>query len=216
MKERPVLMSTENVKAILEDRKTQTRRVIKPQPTINETGDKWVFNHKDGVHWWWIDEKPVIAFMRQFCPYGQVGDRLWVRETFCCHSTQGIVYKADFPDSPLLWKPSIHLFRADSRIDLEITDIRVERLQEITEDDAIAEGIEKHTDSGNNIFWYEITSDYHGSTQSTTPIEAYMKLWDSINAKPHWVYTDMGKLWHSGYSWESNPFVWVISFKRVR
>ena len=178
-------MSTENVKAILEDRKTQTRRVIKPQPTINETGDKWVFNHKDGVHWWWIDEKPVIAFMRQFCPYGQVGDRLWVRETFCCHSTQGIVYKADFPDSPLLWKPSIHLFRADSRIDLEITDIRVERLQEITEEDAEAEGI----------------SMILGNMDRPSRRWHFKHLWNSLNAK---------------YPWESNPWVWVISFKRVR
>ena len=172
MKERPIIFNTEMVKAILEGRKTQTRRVIKPQPS-------------------------GIILVWEHCPYGQVGDRLWVRETWNAgHDGQSLpVFKAGLSadltkelEADELWsgwKPSIHMPRWASRITLEITEIRVERLQEITEEDAKAEGCVKQIKDG-LIF--------------DSAIHEYSWLWDSLNAK---------------YPWESNPWVWVISFKGV-
>lgn len=122
MKERPIIFSGEMVRAILAGRKTQTRRVIKPQPVI-----------QDGV-----------AFFKtgQRCPYGQIGDRMWVREAWIRNS--GVpAYRADDPSWPgetPKWKPSIHMPRWASRITLEIVNVRVERLQDITVGDAWAEG----------------------------------------------------------------------------
>ncbi len=134
MKETGIIMSGNHPKLILDGVKTQTRRVIKPQPeTVDFTG----------YHLLWKGKRIVnSSALIPLCPYGQVGDRLWVRETWKEYNSMGgIVYKADgdlstgFP-----WKPSIHMFRKDSRITRDITLLRVELLRDISEADAKAEG----------------------------------------------------------------------------
>jgi len=203
MKEHPILFSTDMVKAILEGRKTMTRRVIKPQPTDAglefATACEGEFSawQDDGLN---LDEHSEDGGpCQRICPYGQVGDRLWVRETFVLTNYQTPVYRADFKDvngyywssiasdpKDVKWKPSIYMPRWASRINLEITEIRVERVQEISEEGAKAEGIEALKPSMccyTNRYCFEV-------------------LWESINAK-------------RGYSWEANPWVWCISFKRT-
>ena len=189
MKERPILFKAEMVQAILGGRKTQTRRVVK-------------LSLPDGV------QAHQVRLDR--CPYGIPGDWLWVRETWVEGPGDGTpyLYRADADTDgtvPYLsggaggfgggvsnanisrWKPSIHMPRWASRITLEVTNVRVERLQRISEDDAMAEGIYPITDSLSNC---------NGARYY------FQSLWDSINAK-------------LGHSWESNPFVWVVEFKRV-
>ncbi|WP_126242258.1 hypothetical protein [Burkholderia gladioli] len=220
MKERPILFSAPMVRAILDGRKAQTRRVMKPQPVV-QTG--WV----GGAYW---ERRPArgiepadqwcIRDALQFCPYGQPGDRLWVRETWSTdfaryYPCERVWYAADddrrhdievrdgvrgifSPESnlhvPFRWRPSIHMPRALSRITLEITDVRVERLQGISERDAIAEGICK-TGSG---FWSTYGQREVDGTFS--PRSSFQSLWESINGL---------------MSWESNPWVWVIEFARI-
>ncbi len=193
MKEHPILMQTDMVKAILDGRKTQTRRIIKPQPPyFNSTpnlicNDVWMSHDRQGVG------------TNHRCPYGQVSDRLWVRETHYLHLLEvngdcgAVFYKAQSPNLKVKWRPSIHMFRKDSRITLEITEVRVERVQEITAYDAQQEGasfIPPHQPSKR----YPVTFD-------ETIINGFHILWDSINAKRG--------------SWADNPWVWVVSFKVV-
>lgn len=165
MNEHPIIFSTEMVRAILDGRKTMTRRVI---------------NHPERYE--------HIRECDFCCPYGQVGDKLWVRESFLIKhdykTPKGFpYYKTNFCDDKITkWKPSIFMPRWASRITLEITGIRVERLQEISEQDAKDEGICFYDDNA---------------------VDVFRELWDSINAK-------------RGYSWESNPFVWVIEFKWMK
>ena len=197
MKYRPILFGGPMVKATQEGRKTQTRRVIKPQ--FNHKWGSGVRNGDDrySVHvdipnsdgtWKWL-----------YCPYGQVGDRLWVKETFFPLSVDpvnvplGIKYRADNDFDPhkecygCSWRPSIHMPRWASRITLENTNIRVERLNSISEQDAIAEGAEPN----NEIM----------PSAGCPHIVGFSYLWDSINGKK--------------YPWESNPLVWVVEFKVV-
>jgi len=179
-------MRGEMVRAILEGRKTQTRRIIKPQPinrAICATNSMWY----DADH---------LTPGRLIKPkYGAPSDRLWVRETFSMQpkswAGDKLHYRADSePDDVCLWTPSIFMPRRASRITLEIVAVRVERLHEITQADAKAEGS---------------MPDYaHRCADLGHPYDAmwlYAKLWDSINAKTH--------------PWSSNPWVWVIEFKRV-
>jgi hypothetical protein len=174
MKERPIIMGADSVRAILDGRKTQTRRVIKPQPKF--IGAPNVPFKTDDAN-----PKGIIN-----CPYCKVGDRLWVREIFNCNE-EGIAYKATQPDMDgLPWKSPIYMPRTYSRITLEITDIRVERLQDITAQEAIAEGMP---------IPYVARDEYE-------PISMYRELWEKLNSK-------------RGYPWESNPWVWVIEFKVV-
>jgi hypothetical protein len=197
VKERPILFKSDMINAIRDNCKTMTRRVIKPQMPYS------------------MGENCKLKFTA--CPYGQIGDRLWVRERFSLayegqmETDTGYIdvnplipyqdkipkelqenlcvsYYADF-NSPLeagdgYW-PSIFMPRWASRITLEITSIRVERVQDISEQDAIAEGInpEEHP-------------------FDAPPIMQFALLWDSINAK-------------RGYSWGSNPSVWVVEFKNL-
>lgn len=198
MKEHPIMSSTDSVEAILEGRKTQTRRVIKPQPrpnskifvralTLSRTWQEY-----DGYY----EDAPPRLFD---CPYGQVGDRLWVRESIVRHNDMWY-YKAGWTSTGKSWVECIpsqrHLDKLGwqytsrmmpkifFRITLEITEVRVERLQEITEEDAKAEGAESYytLPGGRTV------ARYHFSV-----------IWDSIFAK-------------RGYGWEVNPWVWVISF----
>lgn len=212
MKERGIIFNTEMVKAILDGRKTQTRRIIKSVPaTHNFHG--WVMSSTrakdEGKACWTIGDSPLLKEpIRLNCPLGKVGDRIYVRETYCegrideydaehpldrylyvDQSSEGIVYKEmcisdDIRIDEVVWKPSIHMPRRYSRITLEITDVRVERLQSISEADAKAEGvIAPDTISSRSVFSLE--------------------LWESIYGAD------------SPESWWANPWVWVIEFKRI-
>lgn len=187
MKERPILFSGPMVRAILEGRKTQTRRVLKGSTEFKGPyNPAYLEAHKNSPGWGSI------------CPYGQPGDRLWLRETWAQPTTLDpgpTFYRADYPSSAagyenlppaskIRWKPSIHMFRHQSRITLEVTEVRVQRLREISVNDAFAEGCGISTDKDN--------------------LNDFQNLWDSINGK------------RPGYDWQSNPWVWAVSFKRIK
>lgn len=198
MKNRPILFSGAMVRAILELRKTQTRRVVKPQPQEIESSSS------SGEQFRYFK----IPAMK-FCPYGQPGDRLWVRETWAvgdCFNHEkpsSIYYRSDETKGWAYrgkWRPSIFMPRWASRIILEIVSVRVERLQEISEEDAVAEGIistrlslAKHT-----VFHWE---EFPTLNISDTPRYAYRLLWNMVNGKKH--------------PWELNPWVWVVEFKHL-
>lgn len=226
MKERPIIFSAPMVRAILSGAKTQTRRVVKPQPfdrswsrhdhrigytTDDEGIDLYAYSKSEGGEW------------HARCPYGKPGDRLWVRETWRYTAstleesraitediTGGIAVDwratyigdcmkqlgfsredAEMADDFETWRPSIHMPRWASRITLEIVGVRVERLQDISEADCIAEGIA----SAPGGWWSGATGQ-----SSPTPVGAYALLWESINGPG---------------SWALNPWVWVIEFKRL-
>jgi hypothetical protein len=220
VRERPILFSGPMVRAILDGRKTQTRRVVKPQPGPTAT---MLF---DGVKWYANGLIADCKDVRAYCPYGEVGDRLWVREAFMdfcpiwagywcgCgtkemqHDTHLVAYKAtktgiDWKEHknvlPLKWKPSIHMARAWSRITLEITDVRVERLQIISAKDIIAEGVVERAHH-NEHFGKMPVSAFDGAAYVDL-ISLWAAGWDSVNGKKH--------------PFSSNPWCWVISFKRV-
>jgi len=213
IKERPILFSAPMVRAILEGRKTVTRRVCKPQPSAN-AHTTCAYGTPMGA--WWETGKDIIR-----CPYGKPGDRLWVRETFIDLRGTGVEHRPD-PDGPiqryayaadcrpgshsdearkdfgLKYKPSIHMPRAACRILLEITDVRVERLQDISEDQAQAEGVRLMRDGSDT--WVSREGPGNLVTPWPTAKEAFSDLWNSING-PH--------------AWAANPWVWAVSFKRV-
>jgi len=187
MKERPIIFSASMVRAILEDRKTQTRRVIKPQPTgelAGIAGVKVGFLKYEPRYIWRDEHGELTKWLR--CPYGDPGDRLWVRET----RWRGGGYAAT--DPPNLANegkvPSIFMPRWASRITLEITGVRAERIQDISMHDALSEGAEP------------LHSDFHDGSHC---IGWFKRIWDSINAK-------------RGFGWDANPWVWVIEFKKRR
>lgn len=201
MKERPIIFSGESVRAILEGQKTQTRRVIKPQPSQSyfqflPVKQVWVFSYDYGID---LGEKLYLP-----CPYGNTGDYLWVRETFLptlnpLNGERGFIYKADAvdisdwadeDDNAARWKSSMFMPRAASRLTLEITNVRVERLKEISSDDAEKEGA-----------YYFPPYPFVGIRDGSAMRGAFARKWDSINGK-------------RGFSWESNPFVWVIEFRK--
>ena len=206
-KKRPILFSGPMIRAILEGRKHQTRRVVKPQPI------KW---HTVKLAPYQLEEEPGVwspltdKSEDRRCPYGVPGDRLWVRETFAlvewtdAHRVtekDHVLYRADDPNSSEWrpedgdrWKPSIFMPRWASRITLEVTEVRVERLQDISEEDVRAEGIS--ADSASQFVGHGHPID------DTAWIIAYADLWNHINGKK--------------YPWESNVWVWAISFKRVK
>lgn len=212
VKERPILFSEPMVRAIIAGQKTQTRRVVKAGLQPDEWLDRcqynakgWAVNNDEGC-----DCKHGVS-----CPYGEIGDRLWVREAWSIvpHVTEdgpknkakgdgtGVTWRAAWDGNPsgFKWKPSIHMPRWASRINLEIVGVDVERLKDIKDLDAIAEGILQTSDeSVTDRTWL----DYSGLGVSWTkfPIHSYRTLWESING--------------SG-SWDSNPWVWVIVFKKV-
>jgi len=220
MHERPILFTGAMIKAIRQQHnpKTQTRRVVKPQPV--EIDGALEREYRKGLHesvpldrvkdaGWWFS-----------CPYGQPGDRLWVRETWA-PKVDGIDlarpaswYAADFNDPANervrafvggRWRPSIHMPRNRSRITLEITGVRVERPQDISEADALAEGIIYDPDpiTGQGAaYWFERPD---GAQQGyMTAREAYAGLWDRINGK------------RPGCAWADNPWVWVLDFRQVQ
>lgn len=185
MKEHPILFSGPMVQAILDGRKTMTRRVIKMPKWAQECNEDYEFEIDDDIPYSICKKTGCLAAID--CPYGFPGDRLWVRETFCKDLDHNVFYKADNmpPWEDTKWKPSIFMPRWASRITLEITNVRVERLQEISGKDILAEGLDvKFTIPGS----FDALERFHG-------------LWDSINGKK--------------YPWSSNPWVWVIEFKRI-
>lgn len=202
MKEHPILMSAPMVRAILSGNKTQTRRVVKPQPPAGYrqwgrciNGNAAFTDHP------LQGEKGNVINVKG--PYGDVGDRLWVRESMHMDKDGVWLYSADddsvgcdrADESAMIsWAhhkesehcPSIHMPRWASRITLEITGVRVERLQDIGEADAKAEGV----------------AAWHDTANGTVYRPEFQMLWDRINSK-------------RGYSWASNPWVWVVGFKKV-
>lgn len=227
MKERGMIFNGEMVRAILDGRKTQTRRIMAIQPEHSELGLRRVIDSKNGRDngkYFWSQSDACGLKMRSKvfgCPYGEVGDRIWVRETFqgplfdfdqmdayCKDSTpfekaQFCVYKSDGKPAPeffdaddnlhCCWRPSIHMPRWASRILLEITDVRVERLNAISQEDAQAEGMEL-------TGWRPTYSDPDSGGEVCTPYDNFAQLWSSIYGEE---------------SWQGNPWVWVIEFKRI-
>lgn len=243
IKERPILFSAPMVRAILEGRKTVTRRPIKAwqQPQIEDDGS-WFAVAQRHPRWGFgvsgVDAKECATELARSgcCPYGRSGERLWVRETWAQPANLDpgpTVYRATYPDclkdqgwenlppsNAIRWKPSIHMFRRDSRILLEITDVRVERLQDISEDQAKAEGC-FFTDYGQVCF--------HGgrgirdATECEYPASKHQQrpgwMWDKTPSHEHCLDSArnaFGNLWQSvGGDWTANPWVWVVEFKRV-
>jgi len=200
MKERPILFNGEMVRAVLDGRKSQTRRVIKPQPVqpAEELRQSYAAANATDLlpEWWWscaaVGAMLDVTSEAMLCrsPYGVPGDELWVRETWASGPAPGlrermVVYRADLKptfEASWKWKPSIHMKRADFRIQLLVKDVRVERINSISVADALAEGIAHST--------------------LNDPRVEFQWLWDSINgSKP-------------GCSWSDNPFVWVIEYER--
>lgn len=204
IKHKPILFSTPMVQAILEGRKTQTRRIL---------GSGFSFGHPlfiegtkaRGAKCHLSLDKCTTADweeIKSWCPFGQPGQILWVRETVGRHSIGGCyVYKADTkedPDEIIKWRPSIHMPKAACRIWLLITNIRMQRLQDISEQDSKAEGIEPL-----NIYSFPIYRNYLPGAPSDGYQSAqysFRSLWQKINGAE---------------SWKANPFVWVIEFERV-
>jgi len=204
MKERPTLFSGSMVRAILEGRKTQTRRVINPQPEGHRDG-AWRMEtgapYPIAAFCFWhdiVEEKPDEEVA---CPYGAECDRLWVRETWRAIPLGGIKYRADGTETGAHWKPSIFMPRWASRITLEITDVRVQRVQDISTDDVIAEGVDVFS-SLPVLLPRKLSGEKLDHLAHEIAVSLYKKLWDSINAK-------------RGYGWDANPWVWAITFKRA-
>lgn len=211
MKERPILFKGDMVRAILNGRKTQTRRIIKGQ------SDEWEkLTDEEDIHGneFFVvlgkeegSLRPILTSVK--CPYGHIGDRLWVRETWNTFDPWvGVFYAADdhsygigddddadhIEPHDIRWRPSIHMPRWASRILLEVTDVRVERLKDISEEDAISEGIYLFQGEGGGY------KSARGEQEHDTAVEAYADLWERINGPG---------------SWDANPWVWVVSFKTL-
>jgi len=216
IKERPILFSAPMVRAILEGRKTVTRRVMKPQPHpdflargVHSVVPQWP--NQDGVRWFMEDGCSELVK----CPHGKPGDRLWVREAHAfvpepayrrstgiyqqinpSDAYEACVYRENFDRARNFpWRPSIHMPRWASRILLEITDVRVERLQDISEEQALTEGV--HYDSPHRAYFGTDT----GGIACNSARCAFADLWQSINGPG---------------SWDANPWVWAVSFKVIQ
>ena len=194
MKDRQILLSAQMVNAILDGRKAQTRRVVKPQPIANHRGkfNFTQFTDDEGIESYWQNQ----PFWWVRCPFGKDGDNLWVRETWAAQhglddtrpremiqANTRLHYAATEDRGGLLWRPSIHMPRWASRITLEITGIRVERLNEISRGDAMEEGC-----------------PFPNMASGPDPIKWFSDLWESITGEG---------------SWNANPYVWVIEFTRI-
>lgn len=222
-KPKPLLFSGPMVRATIEKRKTKTRRVMLPQPEPNGT---WIPSRQDFVclndfyppsatlwkgGWMGGDAGEIEG-----CPYGIVGESLWVRESYRFPRAVDDLKPRDVPKGALVhyaadddldgdslppWagrlRPSIFLPRWASRLELRITDVQVETLQKITHEDAIAEGM-GYLDDQNRERWSSVAPP--GETHWPTPLELFQSTWDDLNR-------------HRGFGWDSNPYVYVISFE---
>lgn len=253
IRERPILFSAPMVRAILEGRKTQTRRMVKNEfgvcaecfaspitavPHNEGDGGMGIFGDDPYLRVAACSHAGDLAGGRTRCPYGVPGERLWVKETFAAEREEqagtgavrwtyvdgwekkiGALYRADgIREYVGRWRPSIHMPRCLSRIDLEVTGVRIEKLHAITEADATAEGCTASVwetwtaydpdTEGYPSFFIEPTAEdgidpatvkHHRSER--TALFAFERLWRDING---------------GASWDANPWVWVVEFKRVR
>lgn len=197
VKSRPILFSSRMIKALLAGVKTQTRRVLKPQPPNG----------------WFVDEaerrEPGHAqWMAERCPYGVIGDKLWCRETFAPSDDppDGYIYRADvsqydwrtlepFERKEKRWTSPLFMRRSQSRLELDITNVRVERLQDISEEDAKAEGVEPVV-TLRKVYPSKLAADVEHRSYR----EGFADLWRSINGAE---------------SWDANPWVWVVEFRRL-
>ncbi|WP_026111569.1 hypothetical protein [Winslowiella toletana] len=220
MKERPILFSDQRVRALLTGQQTQTRRIMKslaftPGQDNHEGcyGFDVISNQMRGRH---VMEMSDLSYQ---CPFGQPGDRLWVRETWrgpvvpkeqmadyakspeAYRSTRYCQYRADSSElgssldednEQSGWQTAIHMPRWASRINLQITGVRAQKIQDISDDDIMAEGVQTDSHFLNNFFTLK--------NDSVAPKEAYMKAWEKQ---------------YGGTSWEVNPWVWVIEFSRI-
>jgi len=200
------------IRALLEGRKTVTRRALNAQALKNigygvQLGECHELPTEGPLH------PNSVDYYNDFCPFGQPGDRLWVRETWGLQvrnygggTGEHIVYRATNPDAiycksaegreyPVKWKPSIHMHRRSSRILLEITGVRVERLQDITEEQAKAEGVRLYTDHAELGDWWHVEGI---ETYSADPRKSFELLWNFV-----------------GGDWDANPWVWCVEFRRV-
>lgn len=193
MRERPILFQGDMIRALLAGTKSQTRRAIKPQPDTRPGMNctRLIFKDRQGKPL--LDEAletPGPSCYVSLCPYGEPGDRLWVREAWVPpHHTinPGVMtpqcYRATNPAPEMLrWKPSIHMPRWASRITLEVTDVRVQRLHDISHEDAEQEGVKC-------------------DMSALGFRDHYAALWDRINGRG---------------SWAANPWVWAVSFELVQ
>lgn len=225
MKYIPILYNNPMVQALLDKRKTKTRRLLNPQPN----NDIWI--EKSDSSWGYVQKKQIGSNPDRFeiiqnwkCPYGQIGDVLWVRENYklyinfdnqvyvqfegretfdvynkkeiSLNTLQKIVARKLKPNE---WHscPSIHLYKEFASIFLKITDISVERLQNITEDDAIAEGVQLVSELNDNKKYLDYTGNWDYLSDAK---DSFISLWQSINGPD---------------SWEANPWVWVIQFEQI-
>lgn len=210
MTDRPILFSAPMVRALVDGHKTQTRRIAK---FVERAGDGWHV-HSSGGGMWGSDDRVVVKYGPDYAPY-VIGDLLWVKETWQLHSRTSdlctVAYRASvnhsgwteaheqFPDvlaghlkpKPFQegWRSPLHMFRWASRLTLIVTDVRVERLQDISEADALAEGIVPAMEG------FALTKN--GECWGPTAKDSYRVLWDSINGDD---------------AWEANPWVVAVSF----
>lgn len=200
MMERPILFKAPMVRALLDGMKTQTRRLVKPQPPAG-TGWMTKYHHPNDAArpYWWAGAGGELLDFSAPSRYGRAGDRLWVRETWARDDEDGaLMYRADLGRDMnadaweqgrlegvprYRWKPSIHMPRAASRLTLEVTGVRVERLHQISRGDAMAEGC-----------------PFPNLQDGESPVRWYEYLWRAINGPD---------------SWDANPWVWVVEFRKA-
>lgn len=210
-----MIFNADMVRAILDGRKAQTRRIMKVQPSDGFHPTHNGYGLDLNAHWYTpgvVDKNGYLQPAKKdvfgvadenegyTCPFGAVGDRIWVRETFCAvhdhdepSGCSALLYAADGNGPYGKWTPSIHMPRCASRITLEITGVRVERLNSISQEDAQAEGMEL-------TGWRPTYSDPDSGGEVWTPYDNFAQLWESIYGEG---------------SWQANPWVWVIEFKVV-
>jgi len=196
VKHRPILFSGPMVRAILAGSKTQTRRIVKPQPKWE--GALWP-DEGSCLRWQDVMDNTDYYAGCQWCPHGGPKDRLWVREKFLGWYNTGdktfshvAAFAADGYklEEGERWKSPIYMPRRASRLTLEIESVRVQRLQEISEDDAVAEGVD------------EVSMEDVRRQATLSRRDDFAQLWNRINAK-------------RGFGWETNPWVWALTLRRV-
>lgn len=212
--ERPILFSDLLVRAILDGRKTETRRVVRGADTDVCRAVR------DG---WFVDSRNAPLFPLPRCPYGEPGDTLWVREAFRplvsydgawwptrrIRDAERYEHRAEGKDlsgygmDGAAWRPSIHMPRAAARIFLRVTDVRVERVQDITPAGVVAEGL-RWSGWGRAVGrdGRDIVCDGHNANAARAGLRHFRSVWDDINAK-------------RGFGWDANPWVWVVAFERI-
>lgn len=212
------MFSTPMMQSILRGTKTQTRRVLKPQPLVHNEVIKMplgiseyakiIKQYSNKGYTQIYTDGPLKGMLAPLCPYGQVGDTLWVRETWAKIITpegkDAFVYRADdeyYKDTISDWqgwKPSIFMPKEACRLVLKITNVRAERLNDISDTDAISEGIAISSRFGNEVNQW---IDYIDGNGTPSPVYSFQTLWQSINGEK---------------SWNENPFVWVIEFRKIK